>query len=311
MTLALGLTVAALLPLVAMAAPEVTATGTLLDREIPFYRVTRYVVRVEAPEGSEVTVSLWEEPLPGLTATREDPSITSLASGGMLFEQDIVLAPVEPRQYTLPPVPVLVDGATVATLEPGALAVRSLTQEEVADLSAPEPLLTLDDLADDSLGWPSYLLLGAFVVVVFLLAGLAGFGYRGPRPQRVRALGPLAEALDALATLENHVAQGEVRCVEVHLRLSLIVQNYLERSLGLHVRELSTPEIASGPLAALPITRELSERVIGLLVAADRVKYAQDDPSRDAQLTSIQAARDVMVALDRPDPSALTNQGAA
>jgi len=124
----------------------VTATGALDFREIPLHRVARYQVTVEGPSGATLALAPWEEALPGLEATFGAPILSTLPGGRQNLVQEIRLAPIYARPYALPPVVVLLDGAAVATLKPGELAVRPLTPEEEAGAATLEELVTLAEL---------------------------------------------------------------------------------------------------------------------------------------------------------------------
>lgn len=291
----------------------VTARGMLEDREIPFHRVTRYRITVEAPAGAEIAVAPWDGEHPDLHVTRETPEVTLLPDDRQRVEQVIVLAPVRPRRYVLPETVVLVDGAPAETLDPGELNVRALTSEERAEIAEPEGLITLADLQESSRTayWP--LVLGGLLVLA--VAGGAAMWYRAgrPLPGLSRTPGPLENALNRLAAVERELEAGTAGCETVYVTVSSVLREYIEARYGVTIRELSTPEFVAGSLPDLPVPPEQLAPVRKLLVEADRVKFARHLPGEAAQAHAIETVRGIVNALaeEAPAPEAVDTRGAA
>jgi len=287
------------------AGAQFSARGELTDAEIPFHRVTYYRVTAEAPAVAEIALAPWAEALPGLTVTPGESEVTLLPGGRKQWVQALRLAPIGPFQYTLPPLTVLMDGVPAVELQPGVLNVRALTPEERAGVSAPEPLLTLADLVPPAQPWRWRVVMAAAALLIAAGCGLAWHRAGRPWPRTTQQpRDPLAEALEALAALEAGVARGELGCDAVYVLISTVLRDYLERGIGLHAHELSTPELVAGPLSALPIPSDLRGVITDLLVEADRVKFAQVERSPAGQQEAIRAARGTLIALDQPAPPA-------
>lgn len=282
------------------AASDISAQGALADTEIPFHHVTSYRVTVETPADAEIAIAPWAEGLPGLTVVPGDPVITPLPDGRKRWVCTMRLTPTSPQRYTLPPLTVLVDGAPAARLEPGSLNVRALTPEELADVAAPQPLLTLADLAPRLSPGRGRLVLAGAALLTAVVGVLVWRRARHLWSRKAPPRDPLAEALDALEALEAAIERGGLNCDAIYSRIAAVMRTYLERGYGLQVRELSTPELAAGPLADLPLADGLRSELVDVLVDADRVKFAQAERSPERQRETLQAAREIVIALDTP-----------
>lgn len=277
--------------------PSIVAHGALTPTEIPFHHVATYRVSVEAPEGTQIAITPWAAVPPGLEVTPQDPVETPVSDGRVAHTQDWQLVSIGARTYMLPETIITVDGAPVATLPPETLVVREPTAEEKAEVGAPQELLTLADLeeADPPFAWGNR----AVVLAVLLLLGVGVLlGYRrGLRFRRSRVLSAREIAGAQLDALEARLQAGDLGCEALYVGLSEIFRTFLAAYYRVTIQEQSTPEIVNGVLPALPLAQGEADRVRNLLVAFDRVKFAQEAPDEEARMQAVQSVRALVDAL--------------
>lgn len=286
----------------------VAVRGVLSPPEIPFHRISRYEVVVDAPEGTAIEIPPWPDSLPGLDVSFSEPVVLPQGAGTIRLTQAITLRPTRPAIYVLPATIVRANGNVVATPTPGELRVRDLTPEEELEVAAPQDFMTLADVHGNR-AW-RYRITAA--IVVLALAAIGGYWAvrRGSWawPRIKRPLDPGARALQRIAAAKDD--DGLQGPEVVYLELSGALRDYLEDQFGVPARELSTPEFVDGPLAELPIRKQLQTDIEAILVESDRVKYAQHRPDRERQDAAAGAADALVRALIAASAEAATQPAA-
>ncbi len=277
---------------------SVSARAELDPAEIPFHRVARYRVIVEAPADAGLSVEPWADPLPGLEVNVSEPEVTSLPDGRKHFVQELTLTPSMVMNYTLPATRVMADGAEVAVLEARDLVVRALTPEEKAEVAAPAELVSLADLTETGSGRGYYAIallafIGATVVAIRVLI-------KKVRVHLATRVAPTPQALAEarLGDLERQLLSDAIACEALFVGLSQVLRTYLCANFDPTVAGQSSPEFLSDTLPILPLDPGHSGAIRDLLGDFDRVKFAQFSPAREAQAKALRAVRNFIAALE-------------
>lgn len=212
------------------------------------------------------------------------------------WRQQIVLAFFAPGERTLPVLSVQVPGPggtrTVALDDPVTVTVRSVLEEDDVEPRPPAPPRAMP-LGTRFLWLAGGLALACVAALLAISRRRAG----GAEATEARRTPPLEELLASLAELDP--VDRPTRAWE---GATLALRRYLSRSLGFQAVESTTLQIQR--FLSRRLTADLSSRILRLLRAADRIKFARgaaSAASAEEAITGIgEVAREVERHLNPP-----------
>jgi len=150
--------------------------------------------------------------------------------------------------------------------------------------------------------WPWLLLL---LVMIGAALGLAYWWLRPPAREDAEPESepepeptPYEVAMERLEDLKGEYDADDPATAKPYFtELSAIVRTYLARRFGVHAMERSTPEVVYA-LRQRDLSSGVVNRVQAMLAAADRVKFADAQPSPADRTEARQAARSLIRALE-------------
>jgi hypothetical protein len=290
---------------------DVTATVTLEPPVIPFHKQAVFTIAVEAPATVQVELPDMTELFAGLPLAGPPTRQTSRTEQHRIRYTDrYVLNPIFIGDYVIPPVETRAGAGTLVVPSP-TLRVRDLTAEETRDVLRFEPNAEPSPVAGPLLSdWRFWVGLAAACSVV-----IAAYAYwrkiRARAAPSPPALAPWAVAYARLAELRARQWPRSGRFEPYYVELSDILRQYIEARFNLHAPEQTTPEF----LAEASRSGSFSDSRQGLLADflrhADRVKFAQYEPSleqMDRSLSTVHVfVRDTVPPAESPvgEPEAL------
>ncbi len=212
-----------------------------------------------------------------------------------VYRQALVLTAFSTGEVVLPEVTVALP-LTGETIEinnhrDAGFEVRSVLPDEQQELeprpaAPPRPLIS-----DRRFAWTAGGLAGFNLLAAWLLGRRlrrASPGGVAPRPPAE----PLPEFLHRLQRLDPAAAEP------AHTGLSLVLRNFLGRSLDFPTAESTTTEIRRR-LRATELESEVAENAVELLSACDQVKFARLPVPAQVTRGRLRAARDLGHGIDR------------
>ncbi len=187
-------------------------------------------------------------------------------------------APSDERELSTEPVIIHVTSALAGDADPADL-------KHLRDIKGP-----VDVPLPRSRRWMAW---AAGLLLVLSIASGAFLYYR--RMLRRRPPPPVepgAWAFEQFRRLEQTCLIEQGRCAEFYGRLSAIVREYIERRFSLRAPEQTTEEFLRATRGNPVLSEQHQELLQQFLEAADQVKFALYEPSRDEAERAFTAARD-------------------
>jgi hypothetical protein len=177
--------------------------------------------------------------------------------------------------------------------DPLELNVTSELGDEAPSLSNLEPMLPPQPVPGlSATGW----LAGVAGVGVLAILLVLAWRRRKRRVVEPRRLTPEEIAHAALAALLAEDLTGRGLIKEFYLRLTGIVRQYIEDTVGIRAPEQTTEEFLRDMRSRAPFPPERSARLAEFLEAADMVKYAGQEPQSGQIDEAVSRAREFVNA---------------
>lgn len=216
--------------------------------------------------------------------------------GGQVLTYHYELRVYEPGEYQIkvPPVAFAVSAGDTVWRQPRPVGlvvagVREAGDEELRDIRGPLP---------SQAGIPAWLLAVVGALAVVLVAWLAKWGLdrRGrsvvaPSPAPVN-YGAEFDRIAAMGLLERGAYKT------YYSLLAEVLRHFLEDRLGMEAMERTTEEIAVKLAGMDAPGRELAQRAVAYLAAADLVKFARAIPALDEARGAAREGRAAVLAVD-------------
>jgi len=264
---------------IAGAAPVQVAV-TLEPPSVPFHRVARYTIAVEAVP--DVTVDIPRLPeIKGVEATLRDSSEETLEDGRRRIRRVYALDAVRIGKYLVPSLRIAHgEGEHVATA-PLMLEVRDLTDDEkeaierFALTESPEVFLSRAARA-----WPARLVTALLVVLAIAALVIGVVWYRRRKQVFVSPPAPPWEvARQRLRALAARQLPEAGKHEPYYVDLSAILRYYIEDRFQVRAPEQTTPEFLETATSSGLFTEAQQEALAAFLRHCDRVKFALYKPS--------------------------------
>jgi hypothetical protein len=208
-------------------AGEVRAVAALAPPEIPFHRVARYRITVEAPEGVAVRFpEIVPAAFDGMDLRERAAQEESIGGGRVRHIREWEIDPIHPRRYTFPKLDIAYAGGTVAVPALG-LVVRALSPEEEQAAAKPVDIFGVEQLPPPGPPWTVYALAAA-VIAAILAGGMALYFYRKRPPAPVPAPPAWVVARRRLKELQRRRLPELGRFEPYYVDLSAILRYYIE-----------------------------------------------------------------------------------
>ena len=281
-----------LLPLRVLATETITARASVSRSDVLVGDWINVRVDIDHPRGATFQMIVGDT-LGGYTVLDRAP-LTQVAD--TITTTAVVVARYDSGTSVLPPLTFL---ATV----PGDTVLRSVETNPVMLTVHTVQVDTAKDIKDlkPPLGMP-YTLAEILIVagIVLLVAAVAVLVYRrwkrrrsapGPAEPQAPSRPPHVLALEELAILKEKQLWQQGRLKEYYTELTDILRRYLEHRYTIMALEETSQEILSA-LRDLKLAPRVVERMEGILVRADLVKFAKHHPAISEHDETMVAARE-------------------
>jgi hypothetical protein len=221
-----------------------------------------------------------------------------------IYTQRLLVSGWDSARYVIPPFQLNVVPANGA---PYTIQTEGLTFDvSTVPVDTTKPFKPIKGIMQVEVSWMDYI--WWFVGAGILLLALIGYViWRKTRRKPVPVAPPPPpepiheKALRLLAALETEGLwqKGEVK--EYYVRLTDILRIYIEERFGIPAMERTTDELT----AAAQTHKELAfqtERLHGILATADMAKFARAQPTPAAHISTLQAAKELIMATIPPPP---------
>ncbi len=256
----------------------VTARAVLEPPVIPFHRNVRYIIEVEAPEDTAVTLPDGLASVKGLEIKADTTAEETVGRERRRLVKTFVLDPIHPGDYLLPAMIIRYGDAQELTLPPLAFRARELTPEELEAVAHFEAITGPETLLRRRIS-PMWLALGAGCIAALLAAAWAYYRMRrGAAEMAAPPPPPWETALRRLDELELRRLPESGRFEPYYVDLSAILRYYIEDRFGLHAPEQTTPEFLDAASRSGLLRADQQEFLADFLRHCDRVKFARYVP---------------------------------
>ncbi|MEX0980619.1 MAG: cell wall anchor protein [Bacteroidales bacterium] len=257
-----------------------------------------YTISAESAEDVMIGLPVYSDTLSKEIEILEVSDIdTTFRDDRIIISQEYLVAAFEPGWNTIPPQPVTFQTTGIAdTAYTTALLLTVLAPDVDADQPfrpIKPPQNTPVSLAE-ILPW---LLTGYAVLLLLSLIVIAVWYYlkREKHPELFAAVPQEPAHLVAfreLRRLEEDALTKKGLIKEYYSRLTGIIRTYITRQFSIHAMESTSSEILEAFAIQNTGDRKLVEMLESLLMLADLVKFAKEDPTREENETHLRNAFD-------------------
>ena len=283
----------------------VTARAVLEPPVVPFHRNVRYIIEVEAPEDTAITLPDALTSVEGLEIKADTPTDETIGRGRRRLTRTFVFDPIHPGDYLIPAMAVRYGDAQEQTLPPLVFRARELTPEEMEAVAHFETITGPDALLRRRVS-PIWFALGAVCIAALFAAAWAYYRMRrGAAEMATPPPPPWETALRRLDELELRRLPESGRFEPYYVDLSAILRYYIEDRFGLHAPEQTTPEFLDAASRSGLLLADQQEFLADFLRHCDRVKFARYVPKAQEMEEGMALVRQfVWDTIPKPDEGA-------
>lgn len=262
----------------------VSIEAILTPPVVPFHRVSKYAVVVEAPSGldlrlPDMTKAFGELMVYGMSEYRTEP----LPGGRVRITETYTLDPVEVKDYAIDPAKVTWGEDESVSTPMLTFRVRDLTDEErVAAEIFDGAIPHMRESPSGGLpgGWRTWAIASVMIAVLF---AILFYFLRDRAPMQDIAIRkePWEIAFERLRTLQERRLPQAGRHQTYYVDLSAILRYYIEGRFLLHAPERTTPEFLVETTGQGLFSQGQEEFLSEFLRHCDSVKFAQYEPAMD------------------------------
>ena len=255
-----------------------------------------YTITAESAENVMIRLPVYHDTLSKEIEILEASDIdTTFRDDRRIISQEYLVAAFEPGWNTIPPQPVIFQTAGLTdTAYTTALLLTVLAPDVDADqpfrpIKPPQntPVSLAEILPWLLTGYAALLLLSLIVIAVWYYLKKEKhpelFASVPEEPAHVVAFRDLKRLEDDALTKKGLIK-------EYYSRLTGIIRTYITRQFGIHAMESTTSEILEAFAIQNTGDRKLAETLESLLLLADLVKFAKEDPTQEENETHLRNA---------------------
>lgn len=258
-----------------------------------------FTISAEADENVIVSLPVYQDSIPSSSVEIiHAGDIDSVKSNGkLMISRNYLVSSFEPGWNTIPPQAIAFNTGSLSDTVYTSAALLTVLVPDVDTTQAIRPIKppvnTPVSLAE-ILPWAvvGYL---AFMLGT-LIAALVWIYVNKKKHPELFPQKPLEPAhIIAFRELDKLLAEKlpqNARVKEYYSRLTDIIRNYMMRQFSIHAMESTTNEILEAFSVQIPDEKPLLEKLGELLMLADLVKFAKEDPSPKENDRHMQNARD-------------------
>ena len=268
-------------------AQVVTVRGSFGADSVMIGEQIKYRIAVESDDDVDVSLPVYSDTLSKEIEILQASDIdTTYREGRRVISQEYLVTSFDPGWNTVPPQPVafqtkgLSDTVYTTTL---LLTVLSPDVDPAQPIKPIKPPVNTPLSLAEILPW--FLYGYAAVLVIAALVLLLWYYFRKKKDPEAFTVQPAEPAhLVAFRDLQDFEGaelpeKGMVK--EYYTRLTEIIRIYITRQFGIHAMERTTLEILEAFDARTNLDRELLPLLEKLLMLADLVKFAKEDPDQE------------------------------
>ncbi len=266
------------------------ADSAMIGEQI-IYRIT-----VESADDVQISLPVYSDTLSrGIEILKASEIDTAFSEGKRVISREYLVTSFEPGWNTVPPQPVafkasgLEDTVYTTTLLLTVLAPDVDPAQPIKPIKPPvnTPLSLVEILPWLLYGYGAVLVVAALVLLVWY------YTRKNKHPEEFSAHPPEPAHLVAfrdLQQLERDELPKKGMIKEYYTRLTEIIRLYITRQFEIQAMELTTLEILEAFAARTFLDRELLLLLEKLLVLADLVKFAKEDPTHEENVMHMRSA---------------------
>jgi hypothetical protein len=277
-------------------AQVVTVRGSFGADSVMIGEQTRYRITVESADDVQIGLPVYSDTLSREIEILQASDIdTTYRDGRRVISQEYLVTSFDPGWNTVPPQPVTFRTAGFAdTVYTTALLLTVLAP----DVDPAQPIKPIKPPVNTPLSLAEilpWLLYGyGAILVIAAMALLAWYYFRKKKDPEYFAAVPAEPAhlvaFRDLQKLEKDELPKRGMIKEYYTRLTEIIRVYITRQFDIHAMERTTSEILGEFAVRNTGDRELTGMLEGLLMLADLVKFAKEDPSHEENVMHLRNA---------------------